>query len=188
MRALALAIPPIILLTATACGIPAEDGPRRISPPNGRYDATATAPPTTGTPGEVAETIYFVRDTRLTVVTRRVDAYPGISDHLRHLLDGPTGPEAAAGLSSALTGTTTIGDVRPNGAEAVITVGETPDGSSRSDEALAFGQIVCTLAERPGTAVVSFERDGEPLGVPRADGSLAQGALTCADYSGLLAR
>ncbi|GAB7044692.1 hypothetical protein JCM9533A_85430 [Catenuloplanes niger JCM 9533] len=176
-----------MLTAVAACGIPPETAPRDIAPPNGRYDAAASARPDTGTPGAIAETVYFVADSRLSAVTRSVDAYPGLAEHLQHLLSGPTAQETAAGLSSALTGTTTIGEVRPNGAEAVVTVGDPPDGSSRSDEALAFGQIVCTLATRPGTAVVSFTRDGQRLRVPRADGSLSEGALTCGDYAGLLA-
>ncbi|GAB7046674.1 GerMN domain-containing protein [Catenuloplanes indicus] len=185
-RRLAVAVPAMLLTATAACGIPAEEAPRGITAPNGRYDAAASARPATGAPGSIAETVYFVADSRLTAITRSVGTYPDLATHLQHLLSGPTIQEAAAGLSSALTGTTTIGEVRPNGAEAIVSVGDSPEGSSRSDEALAFGQIVCTLASRPGTAVVSFTRDGQPLGVPRADGSLSEGALTCGDYTGLL--
>lgn len=175
------------LVLLASCGIPAEDAPRDISAPNGRFDAASAPPPSTGTAGSVDETLYLIRESRLTAVRRGVTVYPTLEEHLRHLIAGPAAVEQRAGYSSALTGSTTIGAARSNGAEAVVSVGDPPDDSGRSDEALAFGQIVCTLAARPDTAVVSFERDGVPLGVPRADGSLTEGALTCADYAGLTA-
>jgi hypothetical protein len=67
-----------------------------------------------------------------------------------------------------------------------VDIGERPAEAGRSDTALAFGQIVCTLATRPSAAAVGFTHSGQPLGVPRADGSLSPGLLTAADYATLL--
>lgn len=55
------------------------------------------------------------------------------------------------------------------------------------DEQLhAVGQIVCTLTAQPGVGLVSFTLDGSPVDVPRADGSLTDGAVSRDDYRDLL--
>jgi hypothetical protein len=54
----------------------------------------------------------------------------------------------------------------------------------RSDEVLAYGQMVCALTSQGAdVGTVSFASGGQPLAVPRADGSLVAGALTIADYA-----
>ncbi|MDH6463718.1 hypothetical protein M2302_003915 [Micromonospora sp. A200] len=74
------------------------------------------------------------------------------------------------------------------GSQAQVAVNEAADDAGRSDEVLAYGQIVCTLTSRHEVTTVAFLRDGAPLGVPRADGSLAVQPLTRADYAPLISR
>jgi hypothetical protein len=50
---------------------------------------------------------------------------------------------------------------------AVITLGDRAGQGFRSDEVLAFGQIVCTMTSLPEVGTVSFVADGAPLWVPR---------------------
>ncbi|MFF3865866.1 GerMN domain-containing protein [Micromonospora sp. NPDC001898] len=185
-RVVAPAVLAGLLVLASACGVPAEDRPRAVEIPPGPFPSPATAGSTAPT-GRVTETLCFVRDDRLVPVSRRVDRAPDVDAQLRDLLGGPTVVERDAGLTSALPGamSAVVADVA--GGQARVTVGQTGDETGRSDEVLAFGQIVCTLDARDDVTTVSFLRDGRPLGVPRADGSLSAQPLTAADYTALTA-
>jgi hypothetical protein len=77
--------------------------------------------------------------------------------------------------------------VRRSGAVAVVDIGDGPPEAGRTDEILAFGQIVCTLAARSDVNGVVFVRGDQPLEVPRSDGSLSSGPVTAANYADLIA-
>ncbi|HWG99175.1 MAG TPA: GerMN domain-containing protein, partial [Pilimelia sp.] len=145
----------------------------------------ASPTPTEGT-GEAAEPLCFVREGRLVRVIRRVPNWPTIETQVQHLLAGPTVAEREAGLTSALAGTMMITSILLAGGRVTVNLGDDVEGSGRSDEILAFGQLVCTLTSRSDIRSVSFTRDGQPLEVPRADGSLARGPLSAADYASLM--
>ena len=170
------------------CGVPVEGEPRTVEPPRGPFAAagspTPVPPPEAGT---VAQPLYFVRGDRLVAVLRRVRTVPTVPEHVADLVAGPTRAEADAGLASALGGNTVIAAVRLEGTRAVVELDDPPEGGGRSDEVLAVGQVVCTLTARADVATVSFRHEGQPLGVPRSDGSLSQAPLTVADYAALVA-
>jgi hypothetical protein len=132
------------------------------------------------------ETLYFVRNSNLVAVRRAGPRPPSAETQLEHLLAGPTEAEHADGLSSALTGLAITARLRIEGAAAVADVGARPDEAGRSDEILAYGQIVCTLTARPDIDTVVFHYEGQPVDVPRADGSLARRPLTASDYASLV--
>jgi spore germination protein GerM len=180
-------VPPSILaaILLTGCGVPVDEAPRQVQVPPGPFPTLATANPT-AVPGRADETLCFVRDNRLDDVVRRVDAIPDVNVHLRHLLVGPSTAERSSGLSSALPGAIEVAGARLNGTLAEVDVREVGDGTGRSDEILAFGQIVCTLTRRADVYGVRFRRDGQPLDVPRADGSVSRQPLTAADYLQLM--
>ncbi|MEO3926636.1 GerMN domain-containing protein [Micromonosporaceae bacterium B7E4] len=142
--------------------------------------------PTASPTGAVGERLYYVRDERLVVVTRQVPTPSAPAALLEALLAGPSEQERDAGLSTALTGVDPMTTVRVTGDGATIDVGDRLAEAGRTDEILAFGQIVCTIAGHPSVNHVTFRHDGEPLGIPRADGSLSQAPLTCPDYGTLL--
>lgn len=178
---------PLILAVGLlpGCGVPVDDAPRTVQVPPGPFPTpvigSATAPA-----GRVDEPLCFVRDDRLDCVVRRVGVLPGVDVHLQHLLAGPVETERGSGLTSALPGTVTVAGVRLTGAVAEVDVREAGEGTGRSDEVLAFGQIVCTLTGRDDVDAVLFRRDGQPLDVPRADYSLSREPLTAADYGSLV--
>jgi spore germination protein GerM len=162
--------------------VPVDAEPRRLGEP-GRVDASGGPAPNAA--GSTVLRLYLVRDGRLVRVPRRVPAPLTASQQLDSLLAGPTAEESDDGLSSALS-TMTVTDLSLADRRATITLGDRSGQAFRSDEVLAFGQIVCTLTSLPDVGTVSFMADGAPLWVPRADGSLADTPLTIADYSGLL--
>jgi spore germination protein GerM len=172
----------LAVLVLAGCGVPLDDAPRRLGDPGRTGTAGGPAP---NAAGATVLRLYLVRDDRLVRVPRRVAAPQTPAEQLDTLLAGPTAEESDDGLSSALS-TMTVTDLRLAGRRATITLGSRAGQGVRSDEVLAFGQIVCTLTNLPDVGTVSFEADGVPLWVPRADGSLANTPLTIADYSDLL--
>ncbi|TDC76348.1 hypothetical protein E1193_24065 [Micromonospora sp. KC606] len=168
-------------LALAGCGVPAEDEPRAIRTPVG----VGMPPPTTVGPesGRVTQPLCLARDGRLVRVVRQVDVAGDVELHLRRLLAGPSPAEQARGLGSALPGAVDITGGRLVDGRAEVGVAPPDDESGRTDEVLAYGQIVCTLDARDDVNGVSFVREGRPLAVPRADGSLFPGPLTAADYA-----
>lgn len=173
----------MLLLVALlgGCGVPLDDAPR---------DVSAVPPPRAGAPapadaGPVVERICLVRDGRLVRTARRIPFARTARQHLADLLAGPTAAESADGLISALTTAEGI-TLDLQAGRAVVEVGSLVGQGSRSDQVLALGQIVCTLGSRLDVGTVAFTSRGQPLDVPRADGSLASGPVTIADYSTLI--
>ncbi|MEV2239256.1 GerMN domain-containing protein [Micromonospora sp. NPDC049891] len=174
------------LVLLGACGVPAEDRPRAVTPPPVPFPSTATAAPTAAETGAVTEMLYFASDDRLVPVIRRVDQVPAVDAQLRGLLAGPTPAERDDGLTSALPGAFTSAVVELVDGVARVTVVLTAVDTGRSDGRLAYGQIVCTLSARTDVNAVLFLEGGAPLSVPRADGSLSSGPLIAADYAVLI--
>ncbi|WP_327002351.1 GerMN domain-containing protein [Dactylosporangium sp. NBC_01737] len=175
----------VLVSMAAGCGVPTESTPRPIMV-HGRPSTPAMVQPASPAPGVPVELLYLVRDTGLVAVRRPAERIPAIDEQLQHLLAGPTAAEREAGYTSALTGITVTGMVELRGGDATVEIGNRSDGAGRSDEVLAYGQIVSTLTSRADVDTVSFRHDGQPLRVPRADASLSDGRLTGADYADLV--
>ncbi|MFG1678230.1 GerMN domain-containing protein [Micromonospora sp. NPDC049282] len=185
VRRLVPALLAVVLLAG--CGVPVDDEPRLVREPPGRFPTpagTSTADPD----GRAGEPFCFVRDEGLAVVNRRVDGLPGVDTHLQHLLAGPDRAERRSGLATALPGSVVVAGATLSGTVATIDVRQAGQDAGRNDEVLAFGQIVCSLTQRPDVYSVAFRRDGQPLEVPRADGSVSALPLTAADYRPLMLR
>lgn len=171
-----------------SCGIPPESSPRPVDPPRGPFQALASRSPATGTTsGTVPEQLFLVRDGRLVMVTRHVVREPTVDSLMVDLLDGPTASEREAGFTSALLGGRVVAQVRLIDSRAVVELAVVIEGAGRNDEMLGYAQLVCTLTARPEIHGVTFTRDGQPIAVPRDDGSLSVGPLTTADYRQLIA-
>ena len=179
-----LVLLPVLLLALmpAGCGVPLDEAPRSLER-QGPVDASNN--PVPDGVGTSVVRLYLIRDGRLVRVPRRVPSPRDPQQQLADLLAGPTADESEDGLTSALT-TMRVVDLQVISRRAVITLADRAEQGVRSDEVLAFGQIVCTLTTQPDVGTVSFVADGQPLGVPRADGSLSPGPLTIADYNGLL--
>lgn len=176
----------VVLALLAGCGVPAEDEPRPL-PTAGTVAGTGPVVEVPPSPvGAVAQPFYFVRRDRLAPVVRWVEPATPLDAVTRALLDGPTQAEAAADLTSALTGTVTVRGVRRSGTVAVVDIGDALPETGRTDEILAFGQIVCTLTARNDVSGVTFVRGGQPLEVPGSDGSLSAEPMTARHYASLL--
>ncbi|WP_328347660.1 GerMN domain-containing protein [Micromonospora sp. NBC_00421] len=171
-------LPVVAVLVVAGCGVPVDERPRAVEPPFG----PPAAPAASSAPGRVGQAFCLVRDGRLARTVRQVDAVGGVDGQLRRLLAGPTRAERAAGFGTALPGAVHVLGARLVDGRAQVEVEPLGEESGRSDEVLAYGQIVCTLDGRSDVSGVSFLLRGRPLEVPRADGSLSSGPLTAADY------
>ncbi|SNT65490.1 Sporulation and spore germination [Asanoa hainanensis] len=175
----------VAALLLGGCGITTEKVPREIEAPRGPFPVFT--PATAAPPGDnhVAERLCFVRDGRLVAVTRRLSTAPTLAEQFAHLLAGPTNAERDQTLTTALTGTPTVSPA-PSGTAVAVEVPAAGIGAGRSDEAVAYGQVVCTLAGRSDVSGVVFTREGQIRGVPRGDGSLSEGPLSAVDYADIM--
>ncbi len=177
-----LTVAVLVALVPAGCGVPVDTHPRAIDNPH----VLRSDEPLAANAGPRLVRLYLVRAGRLERVSHRVAATPTPAEQLAELLNGPSEQDSAKGLTSALT-TMTIEGMTITNRRAVVVVGQPPVTGARSDEVLAYGQIVCTLTSQGAdVGTVSFVSGGEPLAVPRADGSLSEGDLTIADYADLV--
>lgn len=174
---------PLVFLTMLAgCGIPLDDAPREPDNPRPYRSGTATAPGV----GSAVERLCLVKDGRIARIQRRLPTARTAPEQLADLFGGPNAAEQADGYTSALTGTLITPRLTLNGAAAVVEIGDWTAQGARSDQVLAFGQIVCTLTTRPDIGTVQFTNAGEPISVPREDLSLSDRPLTLVDYDELI--
>jgi hypothetical protein len=178
----ALAVSSLLL---TACGVPAQDQPHPVTLPRRPLDTTSI-PAATDPAGEVAQVLCLINGDRLVQTGRRVRAASGPQQQLDQLVAGPTAAEQAQGISTALAATELTVNVPAGSFTAAVEISEPDDSAARNDAVLAYGQIVCTLTARADIAAVSFQRDGQPLQVPRGDGTLTGQALRASDYRSLI--
>jgi hypothetical protein len=181
----AAALTTAILLAG--CGVTAEDSARQVDPPGGNQPAWPTPTPALDDTGAVPQRLYLILGDEIVPVVRHVPTEPSPDELMDDLLAGPTDTERRAGLTSALLGGEIVSGVRMVDINAVVELAAGLDEISRNDQVLAFAQIVCTLSAHPQVTGVSFTSDGQAVAVPVADGSLATGPLTTADYASLLA-
>jgi spore germination protein GerM len=108
-----------------------------------------------------------------------------LSSRLDVLAEGPTPAEASSGLRSALPGPEAVTSVDLSGGVARVDLSRDFTELSGSDQLLAIAQMVFTLTERADVARVGFTLDGEPVQVPRGDGTLTSDPVARADYGDL---
>ena len=178
----------ICLCCLTGCGLQPESEPRSVSPPRGPFAPITPSAATAPAPGgPFRERLFFVHEGRLVVVIRQVRQSPTVSQLVADLAIGPSPQESDDGVTSALSGTSLVAGVEVIAGLAVVELVSGPtEGAGRTDEVLAFAQVVCTLSEHADVTGVVFTHAQHPVGVPRADGQLSQAPLTQNDYGDLL--
>lgn len=173
----------LALGTTAGCGVPVDRSPRDLDPSHVVYGSDAPAPDRFG---NAVERLYLVRDGKLIRVLRRLPAARTPQQMVQDLVAGPTRKEQQDGLTSALS-TMQVGATTITQRRAAVEIGAPAVPGARSDEVLAYAQIVCTLTSQGAeVGTVSFTRGGRPLAVPRGDGLLSTGPLTIADYADLI--
>ena len=187
MRALRVGVPLAVLVTGLSCGIPQDSHPNIV--PGGAIGPAlgATPPGATAAPAGVDVTVFFVRADRVVPAGRTADR-GDVNAALQSLLSGPREQELAAGLRTAMTGPGDVRLLRTEGATAHVDLAAPFVAISGQEQILALAQVVLTATAVPGIADVRFSLEGQPVDVPRGDGTLSPGPLTAMDYASLRGR
>jgi spore germination protein GerM len=189
VRAVTIAVVGALVTLAVACSPGSQDQPDAIDRrdvPFELLDSTTTSTTPASLPTESDATVYFVVDGALVPVGRDV-APTDVDAALQALLEGPTTAEAALGVASAIPSGTTITRLARDGETLTVDL-ETDPGTAESDAPLAVGQLVLTVTTIPGVERVRFRVGGEPVQVPKGDGTLSSGAVSADDYQALVRR
>lgn len=139
------------------CATQPQRAPEPVQP------ATPTARPAPD--GTAAVRIFLVRDDRLVPVVRR--ARSSAEDALALLVAGPTPPETAAGLRTALpTQPDAVRAVGTHGGTMVVEVDVDVTRLPGRERLLAVAQVVWTATEALDVERVRFQLDGRPFPTP----------------------
>lgn len=168
----------------TACGVTPEQKARALDADAAPYRVVTRDAPDVSF-GARRFSVFLVRQRALVAVPRRTTGAPTPPVLLSALAAGPSEAEQAAGITSGLSLGLEAAVKSVDGGVVTVSLPARTD-STRTDAVLGFAQIVLTLTQLPAVTAVRFEAAGLPLQVPRADGSLADGALTRRDYAPLV--
>lgn len=191
--ALMAALAVLVGIVTGGCGVPAETE-ARVLPPEDLPFGLAGDDPTAG-PNEAAAleflnelevvSLYFPAGNGLAVVPRQLTAPVALDAVVDALADG-TGPTGTATYRSAI-GRGDVEAVRVRAGVATVELDNRFLDLPNSEQRVAVAQLVLTLTSRPGVGQIVFEIGGAPVQVPRADGTLAKGAVSRDDFVKLLA-
>jgi hypothetical protein len=166
------------------CGVPVDDEPRVLDRAAAPFRVFATLEPPQPE-GEVQAELFLVLNGQIQSVQRQVPRPGSPQQVLRQLIDGPTKAESESGLSSALPVGLTLQELQVTDRTAVVTL-DGLDEQVRTDQVVAFAQIVATLDALPQIDGVRFRRRDADLPVPTGDGQLTDDPVDRQDYAELL--
>lgn len=181
-------------LALTACGDDGDEAAGTATPPATATapatvpPATATTPATTPGPARIDVDVWFVRDERVSPVTRAV-APPAVARAaMDELLRGPADDEAAAGSSSSIPDDTALLGLRITGGVAEVNLsGDFASGGGSLSMLTRVAQVVYTLTGFPTVGSVRFLIDGERVESIGGEGVIVDRPLTRADVEGPVA-
>lgn len=182
----ALAVAVAVVVALVGCGIEPESEARTLDPESVPFgllepEETPPSPPVGERAGAATVEVYFVSDGELTAVARRVPDADELGVLVDLLVEGPAAGESTAGLRTSLS-SGQIEAVGTSRGTAAVDLTEAFSELSQEDQAAAIAQLVFTLTARPGIGRVGFTLEGEPIEVPRGDGSLTADSLARDDF------
>jgi spore germination protein GerM len=175
-----------VLASLTACGVPTQQSARKVEArdvPFGLLDNNSGSP-ISDRLGE-AVIVYFAKDERLVASSRGIGAPVTLDRVIDALRKGPSKPETAAGLRTALPEAGTFKTVTLAQGTARVDLGSPFTALSSTDQILGLAQLVYTLTGRPGIGLVRFTLEGANTEVLRANGSLTSDRVSRDDYVSL---
>ena len=175
-------------LALAACGVPKQDSAERVEDDRVPYQLLDRNSGGTADGSQIGSrnaVIYLAVGGRLVPTVRSLPPPLTLPRLLRALGRGPTKPEAASGIRTALPFEDTPTDVRIARGTATMKLPTSFTTLSRADQVLALAQIVYTVTDQPGIGQVQFTLDGAPIDIPRADRSLTSQPVSREDYLAL---
>jgi spore germination protein GerM len=144
----------------------------------------ATTTTVAGADTEVVQ-IWLTSDDRIVRVDRTVRPPLTLEHIVQVLVEGPTPDESAFGVRSALD-ESSVTAVDVVAGLATFHLGDSFTAATPRAQLLALAQLVYTATAQVGIDAVSFELGEQPINVPRADGSIADGTVGRRDYADLV--
>jgi spore germination protein GerM len=181
LRACAL----LALFLLAGCGVPSSGSPAAVQ-------ATLSPPPTAAPPStpEAAPnaSVYLVNQQgKLVRVRRYLHAPVSVSDVIQAVAAGPTQPERALGLRTALLNPLSVHSALVDHAGNVtLQLSSNPPEVGATEQVLAFAQVVVSVTSLTGIHTVRFTLGGSALAVPRGEGALTTAPLSEQDFASLL--
>jgi spore germination protein GerM len=174
----------VAALTLTACGVDAQAEPEVLDAgqaPSGLLEEELTPPVTTGALTTSRVTIYLVDANGLVEIRRRADGPITPSLALETLLDGPDRSETRAGRRTAIPRGTDLRGVTVEGGVAAVDLSN-EFATEGVEQITALAQLVYTMTRLPGVDRMRLLLGGNPVEVPRADGTLTSRTVSRTDY------
>lgn len=169
-------------LVLGGCGISSERHPRAVA----TIAVEETVPPYSGGVHALGVTVFLVDGKQLVPVRRALEPPVGAVALIEAVADGPTALEQTRGLRTALSSRPEITSATVDRAGHLrVDLARDPAEAGAAEQVLAFGQVVLSLTALPSIRSVVFRVAGQPLPVPRGDGSLTTSPLTSRDYTQL---
>lgn len=169
------------------CGVPTADHPSTAAGdavPYGLLDVGEAATTTLPELASAATTIWLVVEVGVVPVTREVAAPATLARAFEALATAATGAEGRLGLRSAVP-EGSVNDVGVTAGVATVDLSEEFVRAAPREQLLALAQLVYTATELESVEVVRFTLAGQPIEVPRGDGSVSEGPVTRADFRAL---
>ena len=163
----------------TGCGVTTQSSPQLLATP-----AAPTVAPPSGPTTHVTD-IYLVRGSRVVAAARPIPDPLTLDRILQSLLSGPTPRESSNGLRSALPSTVLLRSADVRSGTAYLDLSEGLSNIDSDDQAFAIAQLVATSTDYPDVSLVQIMVEGEPVQVPRADGTATDQPVSRSDYAGL---
>jgi spore germination protein GerM len=173
-------------LALAGCGVGTQSS-ATLTPPDdvpfglaeARPETTTTMPPSARA---TSTSIYLLdRDSRVVPVDRELRSND-VHEVIDALLAGPLPDEVRLGLTSALPDADIVGAVDVTGGIGSVDLDPSFTDLTADIQRSALAQLVFTLTAQPGIGQVSFTLDGQPVEIPRGDGTLASGSVSRDSY------
>lgn len=180
----------ILAVGLSGCGVPVDDDAQTVvDVPFGLLDPEPSERPETIVPTEGPMFQIFLVDpsrTQLVAAERRLSdsSLPAVLDEL---MQGPTGAESRSGLTTAFPNEMQVVGVELVGGVASVNLTQDFTVIDGPTQRLGIAQIVLTLTGRPGVGRVAFTLEGQPIDIPRGDGTLVAGSVSRDNYRELFA-
>ncbi len=199
LRAMAIGLALLVTaMTAGACGgdgsVDAGPTPSRPSTTTGSSATTGPGSPDTtgsGSPGPTGGSgattevvVYLTRGEKIVPIARAVPKVARIgAEAVKALLAGPTAPEAADGLGTAVPEETRFRNlVIADGVARVDLSKDFESGGGSLSLTLRLAQVTCTLDQFDSVTGVRFLLDGDLVNVFSGNGIILDQPVSCADY------
>lgn len=182
-----VALAAAVALSLTGCGVPGEERAQVIAAddlPFGLGDedgsTTSVAPSGMFEPaGTETVSLYFPSGNNFVEVSRALPAPLVLADIVEALAAEPTETDIA--YRSAVGPDDVLG-VSVRAGVAIVELDKSFRELPNSEQRVAVAQLVLSLTARPGIGQIDFVIAGEPVQVPRADGTLDKASVSRDDF------